>query len=41
VPLEEYAKLVGMIAFINTNQAIMNVCLGSGTIEDTLENGIL
>ena len=40
MPFEENAKLVGMAAFMNTDQAIMKVWLGSGTIEDTLRNGM-
>ena len=38
---EKYVKMVIMHAFMDTNQTVVNVGLGSGIIKDTLGYGIL
>ena len=38
--LEEYAKLIGVFTFVNANQAIMNIRLNSGIIEDALRDRV-
>jgi hypothetical protein len=40
MPLEEYAKVVNILALVNTDQAVMDIRLHSSVIEDTLRERI-